>query len=430
MADFRVIEVHDAQIDVLVGHFTVYASRTGESYTFEYSDEFLSHPRSYDLDTELTRASRSVSASAMFSAFTDCAPDRWGRKLIERAANRRVTESDYVLGVDDTLRQGALRFRENGRWLSARGAVPKIVDLPKIVALSQEIGDADDYRLHELSKRLLSEGTSALGGAHPKATVRDGEGRLYLAKFAVDHADQAALDREYATMLAAGRAGLSTVPPRRVGGVFLVPRFDRDENGGRIAYASAKTLLGSREGETVDYLDIAESLEGNGAAADLPEMWRRIAFGTLIHNTDDHARNHGVVRRGVGWRLSPVFDVNPTLNPNTRHATTLNGRADAEGMSVALAETADVFGVSATPAREFLGRVVDMIGDSGLSRDIAEFARDLAARSVSVLGPVPSAPLSSDKCVYCGKLLSAADSVARGYGKDCGARHGKPNAPT
>lgn len=184
MADFRVIEVHDDQLGVLVGHLTVYPSRNGESYTFEYSEQFLSHPQSYDLDTLLERNTRAVSSTDMFDAFTDCAPDRWGRKLIQRASDRRVTESDYVLLVDDELRQGALRFRENGEWLSKHGTVPKMIELQRIIALSRDIRDANDEKLHALSKALLAEGTSALGGAYPKATVRDTDGKLYLAKFA------------------------------------------------------------------------------------------------------------------------------------------------------------------------------------------------------------------------------------------------------
>ena len=425
MADFRVIEVHDDQLGVLVGHLTVYPSRSGESYTFEYSEQFLSHPQSYDLDTLLERNVRAVSSTAMFGAFTDCAPDRWGRKLLQRASDRRVTESDYVLLVDDELRQGALRFRENGEWLSAHGTVPKMVELQRIIGLSRDIRDADDEKLHSLSKELLAEGTSALGGAHPKATVRDTDGKLYLAKFALDDEDKLALRREYVTMTVAREAGLGTVPPRHIGGVFLVPRFDRTDDGERVAYASAKTLLGSREGETVDYLDIAEALEGVGAAGDLPELWRRIAFGTLIHNTDDHARNHGVLRHEGTWALSPLFDVNPTLNPRTPHATSLNGKVTAEGMSVALAETADMFGVTPAQAKEFVDTVTDAVQRSPLSNGVKERVDSLAQQAHAALGTVPTPLVGMGACRYCGRPLTAADSVQRGYGKECGERHGQ-----
>ena len=207
----------------------------------------------------------------LFGAFTDAAPDRWGRNLIERVRPGRLFESNYLFDVHDPLRQGALRFREDGRWLSQDGTVPRLVNLPALRALAREVVAGDPRRVNQAAKELLDVGTSALGGAHPKASVTDDIGRLCIAKFALDTADSRNTRNEYAALLLAAEVGLRTGPaPTLVHGgeeaevALIIPRFDRTADGGRIAYASAKTLLGTAEGEKGDWLDIAAVMEESG----------------------------------------------------------------------------------------------------------------------------------------------------------------------
>jgi serine/threonine-protein kinase HipA len=98
---------------------------------------------------------------------------------------------------------------------------------------------------------------------------------------------------------------------------FLTKRFDRDENGDRIHFASAMTLLGYTDGQDysdgVSYLELVEFISNNGANVeeDLKQLWRRIVFSICVSNTDDHLRNHGFILTNKGWVLSPAYDINP-----------------------------------------------------------------------------------------------------------------------
>ena len=102
---------------------------------------------------------------------------------------------------------------------------------------------------------------------------------------------------------------------------FFTKRFDR-KNGERIHFASAMTMTGNNEDTVRDtpasYLDIAEFIQYHCASNenDLHQLWRRIVFNIAISNTDDHLRNHGFVLTPKGWRLSPAYDINPSIDKN------------------------------------------------------------------------------------------------------------------
>jgi serine/threonine-protein kinase HipA len=393
MADYRVVEVHDDQLGVAAGTLAVSVTRGVENYRFSYSPEFLQHNDSYDIDPDLPRsAGASLTVANLFGAFTDAAPDRWGRNLIERARPGRLFESSYLFDVHDPLRQGALRFREDGRWLKQDGTVPRLVNLPTLRALAREVVAGDPRRVNQAAKELLDVGTSALGGAHPKASVTDDGGRLCIAKLALDTADSRNTRNEYATLLLAAEVGLRTGPaPTLVHGgeeaevALIIPRFDRTATGGRIAYASAKTLLGTAEGEKGDWLHIAAVMEESGGdEADQKELWRRAALGAVVNNTDDHMRNHGFLRVDGRWQLSPVFDVNPNTNLRTSHATMLDGRDDAQGIIAGLPAAAEAMGVEHSDARDFLNHVNQQVQNSDwFTADIKDMARELHGKAMS-----------------------------------------------
>jgi serine/threonine-protein kinase HipA len=264
----------------------------------------------------------------MFGAIGDSAPDRWGRALMRRAERRRaekegvapraLREIEYLLRVDDEVRQGALRFRESedGPFLAPKGGmkIPPLVELPRLLSaaerLAEETEDEEDLRL------LLAPGSS-LGGARPKASVRDSDGSLALAKF--PHRDDGItlVLWEALALSLARKAGLA-VPEWRVENaagkaVLLLRRFDR-HGSTRIPFLSAMTMLGAGDGEPRSYLEIADAIRRHGAApmADLRTLWMRIVFNILVSNTDDHLRNHGFLYESRnGWRLSPAYDLNP-----------------------------------------------------------------------------------------------------------------------
>jgi serine/threonine-protein kinase HipA len=274
-----------------------------------------------------------------FGAFADASPDRWGRLLMRRRLERaqragqvgkdvRLHESDYLLGVHDAYRSGALRFRldDAGDFLDDRhgSAAPPFVKLRELEAASLALERDDDNTAaagDDWLRMLIAPGGS-LGGARPKASVVDPEGHLWIAKFPSvrDEHDVGAWELLVQTL--ARGCGLD-VPPslaRRFASphhTFLVQRFDRTPQG-RLHFASAMTLTGHVDGEDAatgaSYLEIARVLIEHGCrtAEDLRELWSRIVFNMLVSNTDDHLRNHGfILVPGAGWRLSAAYDMNP-----------------------------------------------------------------------------------------------------------------------
>ncbi|MGH9390739.1 MAG: type II toxin-antitoxin system HipA family toxin, partial [Vicinamibacteria bacterium] len=256
------------------------------------------------------------------------APDRWGRALMRRAERRRANRSgetprtlweiDFLLGVNDEARQGALRFAENegGPFLAPNEgtAIPPLVDLPQLLSAAEHV--ASDSESDEDLRLLLAPGSS-LGGTRPKASIRDRDGHLLVAKFP-HQGDEIDVVRWEAVALAlAAKAGLS-VPIFRVEEVagkpiLLSRRFDRT-GGARLPFLSAMSMLGARDRETRSYLEFVDALRQYGARPkeDMCALWRRIVFNILISNTDDHLRNHGFLSAGAdGWRLSPAYDLNP-----------------------------------------------------------------------------------------------------------------------
>lgn len=371
-------------VDVRAGTLYPHRRRGGsaESASFTYVDEYIANPHAYSLEPGLpleAGAHQSTMGQAMFGAFGDCAPDRWGRTLVKRgeAAQARAEgreprslgEVEYLLGVRDDLRQGALRFRHGDGPFEAmehRG-VPALTDLPELLTLAAR-AESDSADLPDL-QRLIRLGSS-LGGARPKAHVRDSYGNLAIAKFPSEANDTwNVMAWEKVALELAARAGI-TVPSSTLlnladRSVLVVDRFDRtqDADGGpavRVGYVSAMTMLQATDGEQGSYLEIAEAIEmcSSHATADLRQLWRRIVFSILISNTDDHLRNHGFLHEYADtWRLSPAFDINPNPEPGPKHlSTAIDLGDDAASIAVALS-VADYFRLSAEQAHEVVGQV-------------------------------------------------------------------------
>lgn len=325
------VYVTDGEKNLLAGRLYTHRRRGVESASFSYDDRYLANPDSYALDPALplvTGTLQTPAGRALFGAFTDSSPDRWGRALINRAERARariagttprsMSELDVVLGVRDDLRQGALRFRQGdeGPFLADEDAgVPVLADLPALLDIAARVEmDTSDY---EELKRLLRAGSS-LGGARPKAHVIDAAGHIAIAKFPSAASDtwnvmaweKVALDLARDAGVIVPDSDLIRVGDRHV---LIVDRFDR-RGRARIGYASAMTMLEATEGDQHSYLEIASVIEERSTtvAADLRQLWRRIAFSILISNTDDHLRNHGFLHeRAESWTLSPAFDLNP-----------------------------------------------------------------------------------------------------------------------
>lgn len=316
---------------IKVGRLWTRTRHGRESASFEYDQAWLSRPDRFSIDPTLSLGRgvfHTLTHQSLFGALTDCAPDRWGRVLMRRAERRRaeaqgqtpksLSEIDFLLGVNDETRQGALRFArsEDTPFLAANddAPIPPLIALPRLMMAAWRIGQ--DAESAEDLKILLAPGAS-LGGARPKAAVKDTNGELLIAKFPHHEDDIDVVRWEAVALSIAGQAGIE-VPKWRletVDGrpVLLLKRFDRDHDE-RIPFISAMTLLQASDNEPRSYIEFVDMLKQCGAAPeqDLAELWRRIVFNVLISNTDDHLRNHGFLHPNTrGWRLSPAYDLNP-----------------------------------------------------------------------------------------------------------------------
>lgn len=359
----------------LVGEvfFTARAGRLVSS-TFRYGTDYLTSAAAFAIDPALSLHAGAQNVSGLPGALQDCSPDRWGRNLImkrarlagrvEHRASAALTDADFLLGVSDVMRQGALRFRAetSGEFLASGSSVPKLIELPRLLRAADAASRNDDLAA---IKELLDAGTGSLGGARPKASVRDSD-RLLIAKFPHGSDEWDVVAWEKTALDLAEKSGVR-VPRNRLvkiqgRSVLVLERFDR-VNGRRVPYISAMTLLEAHDGDAHDYVEIAETLSDVGAftTEDLRELWRRIAFSVLINNTDDHLRNHGFLHGPGGWRLSPAFDINPNPDPGVSRQTGIGGAYDWAGAVDSLMAYAKEFRLTPKAAGETLATVAAAI---------------------------------------------------------------------
>jgi serine/threonine-protein kinase HipA len=393
------VDIDGRPVRAGVAYFTL--GRKNISTTFIYDSDYLSNPSAVDLEPGLPRQSGQQFVNKMPGSFQDCSPDRWGRNLInkgrqaeERAAGSRrlpaLTDIDYLAGVSDATRQGDLRFKHvDGRdFLDPGHAVPKLISLPTLLNSADKVAeDGDDMAA---VKALLAAGSGSLGGARPKASVQGDDGALLIAKFPHRDDEWDVMAWEKWALDVAEASGIET-PTRRltdVGArtVLLLKRFDRRADASRVGYISAMTLLNRQDGEEGDYLDIAEVIPEVGAnvSRDLRELYRRIVFNVAIHDTDDHLRNHGFLRAPGGWRLSPIFDVNPNPELGQGRVTSIGGATDVDDEPEAVWDVAGEFRLQDGEAREI---VRDVIGAMEGWRDAADRNR-IAPREQDRFGEV------------------------------------------
>ena len=367
----------------LVGKLWVTTSRGKERASFAYDDAWLRVPERVAIDPALALhpgAYQTRVGQALFGAMGDSAPDRWGRTLLARAerqmakmegrAPRAMREIDYLLGVNDETRQGALRFQvaEGGPFVAqgSTGSVPPLVALPMLLNAATHVLD-DEESAEEL--RILLAPGSSLGGARPKASVRDINGALSIAKFPAKTDSYDVVRWEAIALSLARQAGIE-VPEARLETisdrtVLILRRFDRSGTH-RIAFLSAMSALGANDRELRSYLEISDALRIHAAAAaeDMSALWRRLVFNILVSNTDDHLRNHGFLYAGPeGWRLSPAYDLNPVptdIKPRLLSTAITEDLDVTASLELAL-ETAKHFGLNSVAAREVIVEVYSSV---------------------------------------------------------------------
>jgi len=372
---------------VLMGRLYVSAGRGKELFSFEYCKDWIRSNKMsfiFDPDLRLYEGRQYSTDKPLFGVFSDSCPDRWGRLLMKRreailanGENRKprvLTESDFLLGVNDETRLGALRYstEEKGPFLSAEremAAPPwttlRTLETASLAFESDEVGYEEKWL-----KQLLAPGSS-LGGARPKASVCAPDGSLWIAKFTSKHDEWNSGAWEIVVHDLALLCGLNVPEAKldtfsKAGGTFLVKRFDRAGKR-RIHFSSAMALLGRTDGDGADetsYLDIASFIKSNGSLPreDLRELWNRIVFNMAVSNTDDHLRNHGFLLTENGWVLSPMYDVNPNIYGNTLSLSVSPGD---NSISFDLAvETAQYYEVGLREAKNTVSEITRRISEN------------------------------------------------------------------
>jgi serine/threonine-protein kinase HipA len=372
----------------LMGALAVTQGKGKEVFSFEYAADWLRSGFTQMLDPDLqlyTGAYYPRDEKPNFGIFMDSCPDRWGRVLMQRReaaiarmekrAARELQESDYLLGVFDGYRMGALRFKtdDEGPFLNDNKemASPPWASLRKLeeISLKLEEDNINDPEFLNWINMLLAPGSS-LGGARPKASVTDPKGELWIAKFPSRMDDKDIGAWEMVVNELAGKAGMNIAQGmiQRFNNryhTYLTKRFDRTSKGDRIHFASAMTLLGYTDGERsagASYLELVEFITRHGAAVDkdLEELWKRIVFSICVRNTDDHLRNHGFLLTDSGWLLSPAYDVNPNEYGKGLHLN-ISDKDNSLSPDLAL-EVAEYFRLDNKKANQILNQVKNATG--------------------------------------------------------------------
>lgn len=347
---------------------------------FQYDSAWLGSADRIDIDPAfgLWEGEQRPPGGGLAGAFADTAPDRWGRTLLERrearAARREgrsvriLDDWDFLVGVSDDLRMGALRLaRPDGAFVAeGRTAVPPMARLRSLQYHAEQVergAEVADQEADDEITLLIAPGSS-LGGARPKANFRNTDDELWIAKFPSreDRRDVGAW--EYLLNVLAGDAGV-TVPPTALLELtgpyrtFCADRFDRD-GAARRFFVSAMTLLEKRDGDSASYLEIVEAIEQHGdpkaIEEDLEQLFRRLVFNVAAGHRDDHLRNHGFLRTMGGWRLGPCFDLNP-LPEKREHTLAIDEALRLPDLDLAR-ETAPFYRLTSSRAGELVGQVL------------------------------------------------------------------------
>lgn len=374
----------------MIGVLQAALTRGKEIFSFAYHENWLESAHALALDPSLLlfHGPQYVPhGRENFGIFLDSSPDRWGRFLMDRREaqlareegrkERKLLESDYLLGVYDGHRMGALRFRTNpdGPFLDSNKAKasPPWTSLRELEFASLELEKDNIEQSPNYSKwlQMLMAPGSSLGGSRPKASVVDENNNLWIAKFPSGHDVQDIGAWEMLLCRLASLAKITMAPAeiRKFNSqhhTFLSKRFDRSSKGERFHFASAMTLLqrfnGDDANRNASYLDLAEFIMREGgktANRDLEQLWRRIVFFICVSNVDDHLRNHGFILQAHGWELSPAYDVNPVA---TGEGLKLNISETDNSQDLSLVgEVAVFFRIKTDRANEIIAEVVSAV---------------------------------------------------------------------
>jgi serine/threonine-protein kinase HipA len=355
-----------------IGILSAHQGKGRKSFSFEYDRNWIKSKEQFILDPDIRWYSgpQFPQEKENFGVFMDSMPDTWGRTLMKRRAVQKAKDAgisvptlydiDFLLGVYDESRMGALRFKldPNGDFLDNDSTFPtppwsSVRELQYGADILES--DADSEEVKKWLAILMAPGSS-LGGARPKANILDENGHPWIAKFPSknDTIDKAAW--EFLAYRLAQTVGIEMAECKiqKVAGryhTFFTQRFDRVGKE-RVHFASAMTMTGKNEELIRDnppsYLDLAEFIHYSGSVIkeDLHQLWKRIIFNIAISNTDDHLRNHGFIIKDGQWRLSPAYDINPSID---KDGLAINIDMDNNALDFELAKSVGDFFELTTP---------------------------------------------------------------------------------
>lgn len=352
---------------------------------FHYERDWLQDPRAFALDPDLSLDEHPFFPKpelGNFGIFLDSSPDRWGQTLMKRRealqakdeqrSPRTLYAWDFLIGVQDLTRQGALRFRRPSTeafLADGKMAAPPVTTLRELEAVAYQLSNRRIDDLDALRKWLavLVAPGASLGGARPKANFTEADGSLWIGKFPARDDDRDVGAWEHVVHQLAQEAGIDVPPAKLIKlnndfHTFCVQRFDR-ANRSRRFYASAMTLLRKTQSEGTSYLELAQFIRAQGDAehadTDLEQLFRRVAFNVAVGNRDDHLRNHGFVLGKTGWRLAPAFDVNPNID-KAEHVLNIDDVDNRPSLKTVLS-TAAFYGLDDVQARKIVAEVVMVV---------------------------------------------------------------------
>ena len=361
-----------------VGEIVFEADGRRQASVFRYAVEWLENPERFAIAPSMplgespfyVSASRPNPRDALPGPVSDSSPDSWGRGLIRKARSGELTELDYLLAVDDRARQGSLRYLDDEGMPLARSypPIPRLSELRELRGLASAAGSGREMTASERDRLLGSAGS--LGGARPKASVRDERGDLAIAKFTSD-SDTMPIERaEVATLKLARAAGIDAALARLEfkdtdRPIALITRFDRRRSE-RIGYLSAQSFVGTGAATGGFYTDIADALRAHASdpRRQMDELYRRILFTILVSNTDDHLKNHGLLHVGGGrWMLAPAFDINPQPFRRRQLETGISDLSGNVASIEAALEASPFFGVARDSAAGALSRMISTLDE-------------------------------------------------------------------
>ncbi|NLU18557.1 MAG: type II toxin-antitoxin system HipA family toxin [Serratia liquefaciens] len=410
----------------LVGQLDFNVDGTRQNSVFTYTQSWIDNPESYDLSPAMPRSQRVASASLQGNSsplvmpVADSTPDSWGRAIM-RVANggRTMNDFEYLIGVDDFLRSGALRFYESDapdalplaqpRTGEKAFSIPRLIELDAMVHEARAF-EADPVHYRENRAKLLAgqmwlDAAGSLGGARPKVNVRDENQAIWIAKLPKQDDEYDMARAEVLTLRLAREIGMTVAEakPFVVSGQFpvaLIKRFDRTyediENPRRIHFITAQTFMGLAGTEPSNYVSIAEQMMINGAGDDVAELWIRMAYSVLIQNTDDHLRNHGFIRTTERWALSPAYDINPDPSAGGTLKTAISEIHGNALDILAVLDAAPLFNIAPVEAREALKVMAEIISEKWrpLAVELGMMAKDIRALAPAFESPQVQQALS------------------------------------